>query len=68
LDIADSSQITEEHNRLDAINKVVVSDKRELQQEGYCLNCYDELLGDKLFCNGDCATEYTRKKNSRYRH
>ncbi len=63
MDIADSSQITEEHNRLDAINKVVVSDKRELLPEGYCLNCYIEVSCEKLFCNGDCATEYNRKKN-----
>jgi len=68
LDLADSSQITEEHNRLDAINKVVISDKRELLPEGYCLNCYIEVSVDKLFCNGDCVTEFHKKVKVHYRH
>lgn len=35
---------------------------RSVKPEGYCHNCEEEVQGEKLFCNGKCATQFERNK------
>ena len=36
---------------------------RSVKPEGYCHYCEDEVEGEKLFCNGKCATLFERQKH-----
>lgn len=31
---------------------------RSVKPEGFCHTCYKEVDGDKLFCNGRCASKF----------
>ncbi len=52
----------EEQGRLDNTVRRVGSQTDHLEPTGYCLNCYEDVADNQLFCNGACATDYTEKK------
>jgi rRNA maturation endonuclease Nob1 len=36
--------------------------ERRYQYTGYCLHCFEEVEKPKLFCNGECADAFAKKK------
>ena len=35
---------------------------RSVKPEGYCHYCEEEVEGERLFCNGKCASSFERKR------
>lgn len=69
MDIADQSDVEiQNYIANNAVNGGLKRhDNTKLHHTGFChnLNCEQEVSSPKLFCNGDCATEFdiaTRKK------
>ena len=40
-------------------------DKSRPEPEGYCLNCYEDVEDNKLFCNSLCAEQFEIKRRMR---
>lgn len=63
MDIADEAQV-EIDNNLNHYLRTHNSNRRSkpsISPEGYCHNCYEEVVSNKLFCNGKCATEFEKR-------
>jgi len=67
MDSADLAQMHIEAELENNINNFkrnkIVRDKPK--PEGYCLNCYEDLDNNKLFCNSLCAEQFEFKKRMR---
>lgn len=60
MDFADEAQIEEFNNIRHALHSL----KKEppLAPKGECYFCYEEIEGNKLFCNNICAEKYHKYK------
>jgi len=62
MDVADEAFLETESNLIYQLNKNKQRFFRSVKPEGYCHYCEDEVEGEKLFCDGKCATLFERKK------
>lgn len=70
MDVADLADIEIERNSQGDVNRVRFqrpeSNRREtLTPQGYCHNCFEDLEGDKLFCDSCCAKQHDVKSRLR---
>lgn len=63
MDVADEAFL-ETESRLSYILHVNKGKRysKSVKPEGFCHYCEDEVVGEKLFCDGKCATLFERKK------
>ena len=59
MDITEQSDFERENYIQSAIKKSSSSIKcGKLSPQGYCYNCEEDIEKPKLFCNGNCATQF----------
>jgi hypothetical protein len=61
MDICDHTQKVE-GQIMDMQIQAIRGAPRELEPVGVCYNCTTPVEGERLFCSGECATDYERRK------
>ncbi len=66
MDIVDESFNEEQAYISERIRNVHKRKLVKIKPDGYCHNCFEDLEGEKIFCNNKCATQYEIAEKSHF--